>query len=249
MLMSKKQTQSTGGSAAWLGLSGLALGALVFLAPSAFGQSGNGSASEAKVKGNLSVEQIQQVIFSKPRPMIDCYNQLPAPRDNLGLRLIFEIAENGTVKSARVIAAEHTQLEPCLESALRTFVFPKPSSGAVQVDMPAELSPPLDERNARAEAREGVSQRLPAKVIQDTVRGYFGQFRTCYEAFPEPRPATSVQLKFTIGRDGKVSDGEVESKEHPSLGKCLDPVMRSMLFPAPEDGIVTVVYPVVFGPE
>jgi hypothetical protein len=55
-------------------------------------------------------------------------------------------------------------------------------------------------------------------------------------------------LKFTIGRGGAVSDGEVESPEHPELGRCLDGVMRSMVFPPPKDGIVTVGYPVMFAP-
>jgi hypothetical protein len=55
-------------------------------------------------------------------------------------------------------------------------------------------------------------------------------------------------MKLTIGRDGKVIDGAVESKEHPEFALCLDAVRRSMVFPAPEDGIVTVVYPIMFAP-
>ena len=248
MLMSKQQTQRTGRSMAWLGLSGLVLGALVFLAPSSFGQSGDAGPSEAKVKGNLSVEQIQQVLFGKARPMIECYNQLPEPRENLSTRLTFEITETGSVAWGRVAVADHPELAPCLESALRSYVFPRPSSGTVMVDMPAELSPPYAERTAIAEAKEGISHRLPTQVIRDTVRSYFDQFKACYEVFPHPRPTTTATLRFTIARDGKVSDGEVESKEHPSLGKCLDPVMRSMVFPPPNDGIVTVGYPVQFAP-
>jgi beta-lactamase regulating signal transducer with metallopeptidase domain len=248
MLMSKQQTRRTGRSMAWLGLSGLVLGALVFLAPSSFGQGSDAGASEAKVKGNLSVEQIQQVVFGKARPMIECYNQLPEPRENLSTRLTFEIAETGSVAWGRVAVAEHPELAPCLEAALLTYVFPRPSSGTVMVDMPAELSPPYAERTAVAEAKEGVSHRLPPQVIRDTVRSHFDEFRACYEAFPHPRPTTQATLRFTIARDGKVSDGEVESKEHPSLGQCLDPLMRSMVFPPPNDGIVTVGYPVQFAP-
>ena len=81
------------------------------------------------------------------------------------------------------------------------------------------------------------------------VREHYGAFRICYEALPEPRPATRATLSFTIGRDGSVVDGEVESPDHPSLGRCLDPAMRSMQFPEPKDGIVTVTYPLEFSRE
>jgi hypothetical protein len=248
MLVSKKQSTRSGRGAAWLGLSGLVLGALVLLAPASFGEDAGNGASQTQVKGNLTVAQIEQVVFGKPRPLIDCYGQLAAPRDNLHTRLIFEVAENGTVSSSRVEVPEHPELTSCLESALRKFVFPQPSSGTVQVDMPAELSPPLEERNARAEKKEGVSQRLAPEVIRKVVRDYYPGIRQCYEALGQPLPATRAKLNFTIARDGKVSDGEVESKEYPALGKCLDGVMRSMVFPPPKDGIVTVGYPLEFAP-
>jgi beta-lactamase regulating signal transducer with metallopeptidase domain len=250
MLMSKKQGARSGRGAAWLGLSGLVLGALVFLAPSSFGQDhAGGGASRAKVKGNLTVAQIEQVVFGNPRPLLNCYARLPEPRDNLALRLVFEIAESGWVEAGRrVEVAQHPELAECFEVQLARYVFPAPSSGTVQVDMPVLLTPPLDERNARAEAKEGVSQRLAPEVIRKVVRDYYDGFRACYEELGHPLPDTWATMKFTIARDGKVSDGEVESPEHPSLGKCLDGVMRSMVFPPPQDGIVTVAYPLAFAP-
>lgn len=248
MLMSKKGSRRAGLGAAGLGLSGLVLGALVFLAPSSFAQNAANGAGQAKVKGNLTVAQIEQVVFGSTRPLLDCYGQLPAPRYNLELRLIFEVAGNGTVSSGRVDVPQHRELTSCFESALRKFVFPAPSGGTVQVDMPVLLTPPLQERNARTEKKEGVSQRLDPEVIRKVVRDSYGGFRDCYEALGHPLPDTWAKLNFTIARDGKVSDGEVESPEYPALGKCLDPVMRSMVFPAPKDGIVTVGYPLMFAP-
>jgi beta-lactamase regulating signal transducer with metallopeptidase domain len=248
MLMSKKGSRRAGLGAAGLGLSGLVFGALVFVAPSSFGQNAANGGSQAKIKGNLSVAQIEQVVFGNPKPMLDCYGQLPQPRYNLQLRLMFEVGENGRVRSGRVEVPHHPELTSCFESALQKFVFPAPSSGTAQVDMPVELSPPLEERNARAEKKEGVSQRLAPEVIRKVVRDYYTGFRDCYEALGHPLPDTHAKLNFTIGRNGKVSDGEVESKEHPALGKCLDGVMRSMVFPAPKDGIVTVGYPLMFAP-
>lgn len=249
MLMSKKQSSRSGRGAAWLGLSGLVLGGLVFLAPASYGQNAASGASKAKIEGNLTVAQIEQVVFVKmPNPMLECYGQLPAPRDNLELRLVFTIAENGSVSSGRVENPAQPQLTPCFESALRKFVFPPPASGTVQVDMPTMLTPPLEERNARAGDREGVSQRIPKEVIRKVVKEYYPGFRQCYEALGHPLPDTWARLKFTIARDGTVSDGEVESPEYPALGKCFDGVMRSMVFPAPKDGIVTVEYPIYVAP-
>jgi beta-lactamase regulating signal transducer with metallopeptidase domain len=249
MLMSKKASRRAGLGAAGLGLSGLVLGALVFLAPSSFGQNGANGASETKIKGNLSAAQIEQVVFGNPKPLLNCYHRLPEPRENLELRLVFEIAESGWVKEGRrVEAAKHPELEECFGHQLARYVFPAPSSGTVQVDMPVQLTPSLEERNARAEAKEGVSQRLAPEVIRKVVRDYYSGFRDCYEALGHPLPDTWATLKFTIARDGKVSDGEVESPEHPKLGQCLDGVMRSMVFPAPGDGIVTVAYPIMFAP-
>lgn len=248
MLMSKKQGPRSRRGTVWLGLSGLVLGALVFMAPASFGQDAGAAGSQATIKGNLTREQIEQVLFGKPRPLIDCYDQLPAPRYNLETRLIFEIAENGTVRSSRVEVPAHPELTSCLEAALRKFVFPAPSSGTVQVDMPAMLSPPFAERQAITERKEGTSQRLAPEVIRKVVRDYYWGFRGCYEALGQPLPATRAKLNFTISRDGKVSDGEVESKEYPAFAKCLDGVMRSMVFPPPGDGIVTVGYPLEFAP-
>lgn len=247
MLMSKKQRKRAGLGAVGLGLSGLVLGALVFVAPSSFGQGDAGDPNEARVEGNLSIEQVQQVVFGRARPMLDCYAQLPTPRENLSVRLLFTIGEDGTVQpGARAVVPAHPELAPCFESQLYQYEFPAPSSGTVEVDMPTELSPPLDERNAIAEAKEGVSQRLAPEVIRGVVRDHYDAFRACYEALGNPLPDAQATMRFTISREGKVSDGEVKSEEHPALGKCLDPVMRSMVFPAPEDGIVTVEYPLAF---
>jgi beta-lactamase regulating signal transducer with metallopeptidase domain len=248
MLISKKQSTRSGRGAAWLGLSGLVLGALVFLAPSSFGQNAANGASQAKVKGNLTVAQIEKVVLGMPRPLLDCYGQLAAPRYNLDLQLNFEVGENGTVRSGRVEVPQHRELTSCFESALRKLVFPAPSGGTVQVDMPVLLTPPLEERNARTAKKQGVSQRLAPEVIRKVVRDYYGSIRDCYEKLGQPLPATRAKLNFTIARDGKVSDGEVESEEYPALGRCLDSVMRSMVFPPPNDGIVTVGYPLEFAP-
>jgi hypothetical protein len=130
---------------------------------------------------------------------------------------------------------------------MKRMVFPRPSSGTVTVDFPVMLTPPLEERNARAEADQGLGD-LPKEVVEKVVRGSFDRMRTCYEALPRPLPTLRLKLEFTIGRDGTVIDGQVESKEYPGLASCVYDVMRSLVFPAPMTGIVTVGFPIEMSP-
>jgi beta-lactamase regulating signal transducer with metallopeptidase domain len=235
----------------WLGLCGLALGALVFLAPSSWGQgdAGPNGPDHTRVWGNLLVEQVEGTVFGEQgQGFKDCYAMLAAPRPTVYFRMQFDIAESGRFKSGRLVVSEHPELAPCLEDVMKAFVFPAPSSGTVAVDFPVKLTPPLAERNARAEAEHGVSHRLPKEVIQKVVKDHYPRFAACYEALPKPLPSLTMKLDFTIGLDGSVSDGEVAPKEPPEFARCLDGVMRSMVFPPPKDGIVTVGYPLMFAP-
>jgi hypothetical protein len=234
----------------WLGLAGLALGALVFAAPSSWGlDAGRGGADHTVVRGNLSVEQVEKAFFSQQGRFIhECYVPLLSwPRPNVSTRVLFEIAEDGAVSSVRASVPQHPELEPCLEGVVKTTGFPMPSGGTVSVDLPALLTPTLDERNARAQADHGVG-RLPREVIQNVVRASYPRFADCYETLPQPRPELKVQMDFTIGLEGKVIDGRVESKDWPEFGACVEKVMRALVFPAPDGGIVTVGYPLIFAP-
>ena len=241
-----------------LGVAGLTLGSLVFLAPSSWGQP-TGAGSRPIVKGNLSVEQVEQGLFANPGPMLECYGRLPPPRANLLTRLSFEIDERGRVSAGHVSAPDHPELEPCLDAALLQRTFPAPSSGTVSVQAQTLLTPPYAERRAVSEARESDGQhksnspRIPPDVIRAVVRSYYDQFRACYEPRIPSLPAASVTMRFTIGRDGHVSDGEAtdetagaKSEASAALAQCIDGAMRSMQFPAPKDGIVTVDYPLIF---
>jgi beta-lactamase regulating signal transducer with metallopeptidase domain len=236
----------------WLGLAGLTLGSLVFLAPSSWAQPHGDD--HPTVTGNLSVQQVEQAMFDNPRQVLDCYDALAAPRDSLSAHFSFEIAEDGRVRSGQARVPEHPELEPCLQAVLMNKTFPAPSSGTVQVEFPTELSPPYEERRAVAEAAEGNSQRIPPETIRAVVRSYYDQFRACYEPLIPSLPAASVTMSFTIGREGNVTDGEAkdvtpgehDAKASAKLAQCIDGVMFTMKFPAPEDGIVTVAYPLMF---
>lgn len=57
-------------------------------------------------------------------------------------------------------------------------------------------------------------------------------------------------MKFIIGTDGHVSSAENTGSSLPDLGVigCVVSGFLTIVFPRPEGGIVTVVYPMIFAP-
>jgi hypothetical protein len=98
-----------------------------------------------------------------------------------------------------------------------------------------------------------VSGRLPAEVIQRIVRQNFGRFRSCYEAGLRTNPNLQgrVAVAFTIGRDGAVAGAQNAGSDLPDAGvvSCVTGSFRGLSFPAPEQGIVNVTYPISFSPN
>ena len=94
--------------------------------------------------------------------------------------------------------------------------------------------------------------RLPAEVIQRIVRQNFGRFRMCYEDGLRGNPSLQgrVGVKFAIDRSGGVAMASDGGSDLPDQGvvKCVVRGFENLSFPAPEGGIVTVVYPIVFSP-
>jgi hypothetical protein len=98
-----------------------------------------------------------------------------------------------------------------------------------------------------------VSGRLPLEVIQRIVRQSFGEFRKCYEQglARDGNLQGRVQVRFVIGRDGNVtsvSDGGSDIPDQ-AVRDCVFEGVKLLLFPQPEGGIVTVVYPIRFEPQ
>jgi hypothetical protein len=105
------------------------------------------------------------------------------------------------------------------------------------------------------QVRSGItttSGRLPAEVIQRVVRQNFGRFRLCYEQglMKNPNLEGRVAVRFVIGRDGQVSHTSNGGSDLPDSGvvSCVISAYYGLSFPAPENGIVTVVYPIAFSP-
>ncbi len=98
-----------------------------------------------------------------------------------------------------------------------------------------------------------VSGRLPPEVIQRIVRQNFGRFRLCYENGLRiaPNLAGTVSIGFTIGRGGDVANTRVDSSTmgDTTVEQCLASSFARLTFPEPDEGTVSVVYPIVFSPE
>lgn len=97
-----------------------------------------------------------------------------------------------------------------------------------------------------------VGGRLPPEVIQRVVRQNFGRFRQCYEDGLRRNPTLEgrVAVRFVIGRDGSVSNAANGGSDLADSGvvSCVIGAYYGLSFPPPEDGIVKVVYPILFTP-
>jgi len=97
-----------------------------------------------------------------------------------------------------------------------------------------------------------VGGRLPPEVIQRVVRQNFGRFKACYENGLRNNPSLQgrVAVRFVIGRDGDVANVANGGSDLPDGGvvSCVTRAFYGLSFPHPENGIVTVTYPIVFSP-
>lgn len=103
--------------------------------------------------------------------------------------------------------------------------------------------------------REGATVstgKIPPEVIQRIVRQNFGRFRVCYENGLRTNPNLQgrVTTRFVISREGTVANAANGGSDIPDPGvvSCVVSAFYGMSFPAPEGGIVTVSYPIMFSP-
>jgi hypothetical protein len=97
-----------------------------------------------------------------------------------------------------------------------------------------------------------VSGRLPAEVIQRIVRQNFGRFRMCYQQGLTKNPTLQgrVESRFVIDRTGAVTQVMNGASDLPdaAVNSCVLSAFYGLSFPAPDGGIVTVTYPIMFAP-
>ncbi len=97
-----------------------------------------------------------------------------------------------------------------------------------------------------------VSGRLAPEIIQRIVRQNFGRFRLCYENGLRSNPNLQgrVAVRFVIDRSGAVSSTSNGGSDLPdsSVVSCVVRSFSGLSFPQPENGIVSVTYPISFSP-
>lgn len=103
-----------------------------------------------------------------------------------------------------------------------------------------------------ASASAPVAGRLPPEVIQRIVHENAAGFQQCYEdaAKNSPNIHGRTSTRILIDRTGHVSissDLGSEGTLPAEVGKCVAEHFEKLVFPAPEGGTLTVVYPLIFG--
>jgi hypothetical protein len=97
-----------------------------------------------------------------------------------------------------------------------------------------------------------VSGHLPPEVVQRIVRQNYGRFRMCYESGLRLNPNLTgrITARFVIGREGAVTNASNGGSDMPDSGvtACVVQAFYGLSFPKPENGIVTVSYPIMFSP-
>jgi hypothetical protein len=97
-----------------------------------------------------------------------------------------------------------------------------------------------------------VSGHLPPEVVQRIVRQNYGRFRMCYENGLRANPNLTgrVTARFVISREGSVSNVQNGGSDIPDSGvvSCVVQAFYGLSFPAPDNGIVSVSYPIMFSP-
>ena len=107
----------------------------------------------------------------------------------------------------------------------------------------------VEEKTGRETCTTQVNGRLPPEVVQRVVRQSFGRMRMCYEAGLKRNPSLEgrISVKFVIDRSGAVAMASTADRSFADneVASCVERSFKSMSFPEPEGGIVTVVYPLV----
>jgi hypothetical protein len=156
--------------------------------------------------------------------------------------------------SARVYAAAKTEGDA---EAARTKLLEEMERG----ELPVALG---DQQCVKGESAAG---RLSAVSLQRAVRAGFDGFKTCHEAGLKRHPGLrgTVRVRFTVSRDGKVSEASDADSgapdpiawgsgpnaaplPDPEVSACVVAAFRKLSFPRPQGGTFSVTYPIELGP-
>jgi hypothetical protein len=102
------------------------------------------------------------------------------------------------------------------------------------------------------EPQPNVLGELHPEMIQRIVRENYGKFDRCYVAGlgRNPNLEGHIAVGFTVTDQGTVRSVEDKANTIPdqAVGACVREGFKTLSFPIPKGGIVTVVYPIMFSP-
>ena len=147
-------------------------------------------------------------------------------------------------------AAPDARFWPMLE-VLEAIGSARPCAHTPWVNFAFRTPGPLAKPTYPGPAHARLHGRLEPKKIQALLRTRYEPFRVCYERAlaKDPQLEGKVTVRFTIQRDGSVTDlAVVESQLPETATSCIVDAYRKLVFPKPFGGTVTVVYPILFSP-
>lgn len=181
--------------------------------------------------------------WSRPIPALELPNVLTGRWGEVDSTAVLALTGTGSGSNARGATLD-----------LGSLYVPSPRIDHV---MPGRTGgPPIGNVQCIADGPDGCRLRiagaLPAEVIQRVVRRNFGHLSACYAAglHRDAALSGSLYVHFTIGADGAVVQVRAGTSDlaDPEVVTCVLRSFYGLAFPAPEGGVVTVVYPVSFSP-
>lgn len=214
----------------------------------------------------LGMAPVAPALEEKPRAVggLPAKGNAESPDLDARARALREAAEFGMIGllGGSPVKDRKTALEELRESPLLidevqkkkvAELIAKEEAKAARPTTPDPIEPTGDEKGSVRAGATSVSGRLPPEVIQRIVRQNQGRFRACYEdgLSRDPKLEGRVSVRFVIGQDGTVSSVTSNGSDlpDPKVVACVVRVFDRMTFPAPEGGIVSVSYPLMFRPE
>jgi hypothetical protein len=165
----------------------------------------------------------------------------------------------GTVRDCSLLACIQASVEsyqsPHQSPQARNLVLPIRVVGDGTLGFDPDLAWP-DHAEATCELRKANDDQLghmPKKAVQEMVRSHFETYHDCYKQalHRDKEAAGDVVVRFLIGSTGRVTHAGLErlTLRDCDVAECIVADIEKTMFPPPEHGVVTVVYPIHFEPE
>ncbi len=199
-----------------------------------------------------------------------CVRDLPASEDAVA-NWFLDIGPDGSIGGMRVFGSTFTDCRPleCVRTALmgrrlrvsslkgaasvnQSVALRRGSvSEADKTEVGLRLARPDTPKTCADPSAYTTGTPSPA-VIQSIVRSNYDAFRRCYESAlaRDPKMEGRLDVRFEITAEGKVMRARIAENTLPDCdaARCVRDNFRSLLFPKPQGGIVTVTYPIMFSP-